>query len=67
MGVEEHEAYSFSYYELAKRSVIIVTDRFFGALFRKFCLLQSFASSFRSMIIMMSAPCTQEVGKSARS
>jgi len=36
------------------------------ALFRKSCLLQRFAPSFRSMIIMMSAPCTQEVGRSAR-
>jgi len=45
----------------------VVTDRFFCALFRKSCLLQRFAPSFQSMIIMMSAPCTQEVGTSARS
>jgi len=66
MGVEEHEASTFSYYELAKRSVIIVKDVFFCALFPK-SLLQRFASLFQSMIIMMSAPCTQEVGRSARS
>jgi len=42
-------------------------DRFFCALFRKSCLLQRFATSFRSMIIMMPAPCTQEVWRSARS
>ena len=67
MGVEEHEASTFSYYQLTKRSDIIVTDRFFCALFRKSCLPQRFAPSFRSMKIMMSAPCPQEVGRSARS
>ena len=51
---------------MTKRSDIIVTDRFFCALFRKSCLLQRFASSFRSMIIVILAPCTQEVGRSAR-
>jgi len=30
MGVKEHEAQTFSYYELTKRSYIIVTDRFFA-------------------------------------
>ena len=33
---------------MTKRSDIIVTDRFFCALFRKSCLLQRFAPSFRS-------------------
>ena len=66
MGVEEHEVQTFSYYQLTKRSDIIVTDRFFCALFRKSCL-QRFAPLFRSMIIMMSAPCTQEVGRSVNS
>ena len=42
MGVEEHEAWTFLYYKLTKRSDIIVKDRFFCALFRKSCLLQRF-------------------------